>query len=291
MVKVSKKGVEYSMKEDMCGIIADYENAKNIPEVNRCTEYSEELGIYVLKFNVSHGLLNERYTEAKEAKDGKYVADGNKLVAVLHVNLGHNAYDKESYPLQDENIMIKTFLEKKCPEKMIGIKFGTDQHFLVRKQENMPPELIALPLDIEKRYLERLDDIRSRWFKKLLELERMQTKEQIDKIIQDGERTAAKQPRFDFSKEINRRMKTNKKVFMEERMEGYDFRGLELSGAFFLNCSLTNSNFSGCNLENALFVNCEMKDCMYYGAMLNNCRAYYGGTVLYMEDKSRKIIE
>lgn len=278
------------IKEDMCELIASYENSKGIPEEERCTEYEESLGCYILKMNVSRGKINERYSEAKEAREGKYVADGKKLTAILCITLGHNVTDTESYPLQNEDILIQNFFTTVSTQKRIGVKFGEQKHYLLRKEENKAVELMALPLDMDKRYLERLDDIRSRWLKKVLEMERIQVKKQIDELIQAGVKTASKQPKFDYGKEINRRMKINKKVFIEERMEGYDFREVDLSGAFFFNCSIANSNFSGANLENALFIHCEMKDCMFYGAMLNNCRIYYGGTLLNLEDKTRKII-
>lgn len=274
----------------MCEVIAGYENAKCIPEEERCTEYSTEFGFYVLKMDVGRGKINERYSEAKEAKEGKYTADGKKLTAVFRVNIGHNITDTESYPLQNEEQMICNFIAKDCREKIIGIKFGNETHYLIRQEEGHPLELVSLPLDIDRRYLERLDDTRGRWFKRILELEREQVRAKIDEVIRAGEKTAGKQPKFDYIKEIGRRMKVNRKVFVEERMEGYDFREADLSDALFIGCSITNSNFSGVNLENALFINCEMKNCMFYGAMLNNCRAYFGGTVLNLEDKTRKII-
>lgn len=278
------------MKTDICKIIADYENLKGMPDSERVTEYCEDLNFYVFKMEVSRGKINERYSEAIEAKEGKYLADGKRITAVFRITLGHNVTDMQSYPLHDEEVMIQDFLKRKTSEKCLGIKFGEELHLLVRKEENQPLELIALPLDIDKRSLERLDDIRCRWYRRLLEYEREQYKEEIEKIIQAGERTGSRQAKFDYAKEINRRMKTNKKVFIEERMEGYDFRETDLSDAIFITCSLSNSNFSGCNLENAIFINCEMNNCMYYGAMLNNCRTYYGGTVLNINDKSRKIV-
>lgn len=278
------------INEDRCELIANYENSKGIPEEERCTEYEENLGCYILKMNVSHGKINERYSEAKEAREGKYVADGKKLTAIFCMTLGHNITDIESYPLQNEDALIQNFFIRLSVEKRIGVKFGDQQYYLLRKEENKPVELMALPLEVDKRYLERLDDIRSRWLKKVLELERVQVKKQIDELLQEGTKTASKQPKFDYGKEINRRMKVNKKVFLEERMEGYDFREMDLSGAFFFNCSIGNSNFSGANLENVVFIHCEMKNCIFSGAMLNNCRAYYGGTVLNLEDKTRKIL-
>ena len=278
------------MNDSMCEIIAAYENRKNLPDEDRCTEYCEDLGFYVLKMDISHAKINERYTGAKEALDGKYFADGRKLVAVLHINLGHNAIDKESYPLSDEDVMIGKFLSKKCPVKMIGIKLGEEACFLIRKQENSAPELLALPMEFDKRYLERLDEIRCRWFSKLCEIERVEIRKEIDELIGEGAITQGKQPKFDYAKEICKRMKTNKKIFIEERMEGYDFREIDLSGALFINCSLTRSNFCGVNLENTVFVNCELKDSLFLGAMLNNCRAYYGGSVINLEDKSRRIV-
>ena len=278
------------LKEEMCELIADYENSKSISEEERCTEYDEILGIYVFKMEISRGKINERYSEAKEAKEGKYVSNGKKITAIFCITLGHNVTDTASYSLREEDILIQNFLNRISPEKKIGVKIGDEKYYLLRKEENKATELLTLPFHVDTRYLERLDEIRSRWLKKVLEIERTRTKQQIEEIIQAGVKTVSKQPKFDYYKEINRRMKVNKKVFMEERMEGYDFREVDLSGAFFLNCSIVNSNFSGANLENALFVHCEMKDCMFYGAMLNNCRVYYGGTMLNLEDKTRKMV-
>ena len=109
-------------------------------------------------------------------------------------------------------------------------------------------------------------------------------------MMRAGERTSKKQADFNYVKEVTRRMKINKKLFVEERMEGYDFREIDLSDAIFISCVLSNSNFCGCNMENALFVNCTMNDCMYYGAMVNNCRAIYGGTMLYLSERTRENI-
>lgn len=278
------------MNNDMCDVIAQYENAKGFTEEERCTEYMSEFGSYVFRMDVSRGKIMERYSEAKESTEGKYLADGKKIIAVFQITLAHNVKDSSSFPLQNEEIMMQEYFNKKTYEKMLGIKYEDNIYYLIRQQKDCFPELIGLPMALETRLLERLDEIRNRWFKRILEEERLNHQKQINEIISAGERTSKKQENFNFLREITKRMKTNKKVFIEEHMEGYDFREVDLSDAIFISCILTNSNFSGCNMENAVFVNCTMNDCMYYGAMLNNCRAMYGGKILYMDEKIRKDI-
>lgn len=57
---------------------------------------------------------------------------------------------------------------------------------------------------------------------------------------------------------------------MDSRMEGYDFREVDLSNAVFMNCSLIGANFSFVNLENAVFINCNLSNVIWHKAWTNN---------------------
>ncbi len=247
------------MVEDSCGLIADYENRKNIPPEDRCTEYQPEFGFYVLKMDISKGKFNERLAEAREAAKGQYAPDGKKMKAFVRVQLGQsNVFSEaETYPLSEEEAILQSFTGRDSIDKKLGIMIGDIQYYLIRKHENEPYEMMGLPFGEDARILERLDDMRSHWYKKLLEMERAATNYKMQELILMGEQTSPKQ-KFNYVKEIERRMKNCRKYFVEERMEGYDFRYTDLSGAIFMLCSLNNSNFAGVNLEGAMFVNCEM---------------------------------
>ena len=65
-------------------------------------------------------------------------------------------------------------------------------------------------------------------------------------------------------------MEQNKKVFINKRMEDFDFRSVDLSGAIFIQCVLCNANFAHVNLCDTLFINCDLQGAVYLGATLNN---------------------
>ena len=114
--------------------------------------------------------------------------------------------------------------------------------------------------------------------------------EQVKRTAELNAVLQAKQEHFQYAREIKKRMESCEKVFREQRMEGYDFREIDLQNAVFLNCSLRNSNFAGVSLENAFFVNCDLSGCIWYGAMLGNCIVYGKGEALYLSERIRTTV-
>ena len=280
------------VKENKCAIIAEYENAKNIPDEERCTEYQGQFGTYMFKVDVSLGKINESYAAAKASLEGRVFADGKKLTAIFKKTITGNIQDAAKYSLNKEDDMLQDFLLTDVTEKKLGVCIGEDEYFLIRqgREKNVPPELLSLPFELQDiRQIERLDEIRSRWQKKLVAMDYKKYAADLKSAIEaEGSRRERKQPEFNFVKEIRNRMKTCDKVFMEERMEGYDFRDVDLQNAIFVHCQLANSNFSHCNLENAFFFQCDLLDCEWYETFLNGCTAYYGGELVRMQEFARK---
>lgn len=277
------------MSENKCELIADYEESHSIPYGERVTEYDENLKRNVFRIDVDSSMINERYIAASEAKNGKNMPDGNAITVVTAKSIGHNIFDYAKFSPKNEDNFLREFYEIETSEKKIGVSIGNSEYYLIHKREDSAYAMLNLDLSCDMRTLEKLDNTRTRWFKQLCEFERIRIKKDIDDIIAKGERTS-KQERFDFKKEISKRMTTNNKFFFEERMESYDFRQVDLSNSFFFNCILDGSNFSGVNLQNATFINCSLTDCMFEGAFLNNCKSYNGGTLLNIEDWTRTIV-
>lgn len=279
-------------QEDRCGIIADYENLQDICYQDRCTEFSEAFGMYVFKLDCQKDKINERFAEAKSYLEGRVLANGKKLIAVFAKTITGNIQDTAKYQMASEKEMLALFWDTDAPEKKLGVQIGEDVYMLLRQERGCPIEMITLPFGLcEERYMERLDFTRSRWLSQLTHRQEEENKERLKRTAElAGGNLEAKQAEFPYAREIKKRMGTCEKVFREERMEGYDFREIDLQGAVFLNCSVANSNFSGVNLEGAFFVNCNLDGCIWYGAMLNNCIAYGKGERLQLQDKIRSVI-
>lgn len=279
-------------KENRCTVIAEYENAMNIPEAERCTEYIEQFGMYMFKVDMSSGKINERYAAAKASLEGRVLADGKKLTAVFRKTITGNIQDSAKYSLNQEDDMLEEFLLTDVTEKKLGVCIGEEEYLLIRqgKEKNAPPELLSLPFELQDiRQIARLDEIRSRWQKKLVAMNYKKHAMDLKAAVEaEGCRRERKQAEFNYAKEIRNRMKVCDKVFAEERMEGYDFRDVDLQNAIFIHCQLANSNFAHCNLQNAFFFQCDLRDCEWYGAFLNGCTAYYGGELVRMQEYTRK---
>ena len=274
--------------EDKCSLISDYENLTNVPYQKRCTEYSKEFGMYIFKLDCKIEHINERYAQAKSYLEGKVLVNGKKLVAVFSKTITGTIQDTAKFQLSAELEMLQLFMDAEVREKKLGIQIGEEVYMLLRQEEHMPLELLTLPFGLcEERYMERLDFTRNRWMRQLLLWQEQRTQEQLKRTAEAGEKLVVKQSAFAYSKEIRKRMKTCDKYFREERMEGYDFREMELQNAIFVNCKLANSNFSGVNLENAFFVHCDLTGCIWYRAMLNNSIAYHKGELLRLSERIR----
>lgn len=276
-------------QEDKCTIISDFENLKDIPYQERCTEYSETFGMYVFKLDCRQDKINERFAEAKSYLEGRVLANGKKLIAVFSKTIAGNIQDTARYQMASEKEMLIRFCTTDAQEKKLGVQVGEDVYMLVRQEKGCPAEMLTLPFGLcEERYMERLDFTRNRWMRQLEQWKEQELEGQIKRTAEvAGSALETKQSVFPYAKEIKKRMENCEKVFREERMEGYDFREVNLQGAIFLNCKLAGSNFAGVNLEDVFFFNCDLKGCIWYGAMLNNCVAYGKGEQLRMSDRIR----
>lgn len=108
-------------------------------------------------------------------------------------------------------------------------------------------------------------------YEELVKLRQKAYTEHMEQMIESsGARMERKQPLIQFTKEIKKKMGICKKFFMDSRMEGYDFREVDLSNAVFMNCSLIGANFSFVNLENAVFINCNLTNVIWHKAWTNN---------------------
>ena len=195
------------------------------------------------------------------------------------------------YQLSSEMEMLQMFRRTDALEKKLGIEIGDEMYMLLRQESECPVEMLTLPFGLcEERYLERLDFTRNRWLRQLTAWKEQELQEQIKRTAEVNGELQAKQNKFPFTREIKKRMESCNIVFREQRMEGYDFREVDLQGAIFLNCKLSHSNFAGVNLENSIFVNCDLSGCIWYGAMLNNCIAYGKGEILRLAEKVRSTV-
>lgn len=277
------------LQENRCETIADYENLRDIPYGERCTEYSRDFGMYVFKLDCRPEAINERHAEARSYLEGRVLANGKKLTAVFAKTVAGNIQDRSLFQLSAEAEMLRLFMETDAAEKKLGIQIGEDTYMLLRQESGLPAELLTLPFGLcEERYMERLDFTRNRWLRQLTLWNEQGYKEQIKRMAEEAEgKIGPRQESFPYAKEIKKRMENCGKLFREQRMEGYDFRETDLQGAIFFRCKLANSNFSGVNLENAVFVHCDLTGCLWYGAMLNNSTAYGRGELLRLSERIR----
>lgn len=108
-------------------------------------------------------------------------------------------------------------------------------------------------------------------YEELVNLQQRAYTEHMEQMIESsGARMERKQPLIQYTKEIKKKMSMCKKFFMDTRMEGYDFREVDLSNAVFVNCSLIGANFSFVNLENTVFINCNLTNVIWHKAWTNH---------------------
>ena len=113
-------------------VIAEYENMHDIQEEDRCTEYNTDFGFYIFKMSVDRFQINERFAEAKEAKEGNFISDGRKVCAVLAVP--SDSDKRLEVDLADEDIIIAEFINTDVRDKKLGIKFGEDTYYVLHQQ-------------------------------------------------------------------------------------------------------------------------------------------------------------
>ena len=170
--------------------------------------------------------------------------------------------------------MIMDFFTNKRRIKRVGVQYQKMKPiyllFLDSKKEY--PAFIDLPFDIlSDKQLRELEHYRCEWFIWYVQLKEQSIMEETQNIIHQATSTLSpKQSPFHYEKEIKKRMEQKKKIFINKRMENFDFRSVDLSGAIFIHCVLCNANFAHVNLCDTLFVNCDLQGAVYLGATLNN---------------------
>lgn len=254
-------------------IIARYEMEHNIPEVSRFTEYVDEYQENMLKMGIKPKFVEDRYNEALKERDKKEKKD--LPVAVFYIEDEHNLKDTATYSMDNIENMFSDFACRKIKERKLGIKIEDDVFYLVRQLDSKEyPELLDIP-ENENKYM--LEEYRYQWFIKLIQIKERLLIEETERIISlSNSNLSAKQPKVNYTKEIRKRMKQLKTVFIDELMEGFDFREIDLEDAVFINCDLTRANFAHCNLINCIFVNCILDETVFYGAATSNTYAVNG---------------
>lgn len=250
----------------MIEIIAAYEIAHNIPDVNRYTEFVKEYDCNMSKLGIAPEFINKRYQEAMEEKKVKAALEP-ECVLVLEVTMAHNMKDTAKFTVDNVENMLEQFYMSKYKERKVGYKEKDKEpvYLLSYRDGYEYPEILS-PADIEH------ISLRQEWFIKIIELKNKN-------LIRADSSLCAKQDKFNYDREIKKRMHINKKVFLNERMEGYDFRTIDLDGAVFINCFLKNCNFAHVNMQNVCFINCDLDGAIYLGAMLNNTYSISGSPV------------
>ena len=116
---------------------------------------------------------------------------------------------------------------------------------------------------------------------KILLKERELEKERTEHLLESAGSKYEKKQNFSWMRAVKKKMET-RKVFIDKRMEDYDFREIDVSETIFYNCSLCRANFSHVNIENTLFINCDITGAIFY-------KAHTAGTaVISCESKSLK---
>ena len=198
----------------------------------------------------------------------------------------HNEQDKSEFSIKNIEQTAQTFFSLNC-FKLKEIYAVTDHENICLLRQNSletyPRNIIIQNPQNTEIYIECQQTAFS-LYEKLIELQHEAYKKHMEMIIESsGAKMERKQPLFQHTKEIKKKMCICKKFFIDSRMEGYDFRELDLSNAIFLNCSLTGSNFSFVNLESAIFINCNLANIIWHKAWINNT-IIIDGTARYLKN-------
>lgn len=201
---------------------------------------------------------------------------------VVEQVMSHNISDRATYA--DETSALDAFW-KMDGVRRIGVvdHEGRGQMLLEQEGAGMPglcPMKAQDPAEIS-----HLHEMRERWLIACADLYRVRCGQEVKEILEQASSpTSMRQEKINFKKEISRRMDCCKKVFLNHRMDGYDFREVPLDDAIFINCSLAGSNFSHVNLQNTVFVNCKLDKCVWHGAFMNNAYVYQSEQPMELQD-------
>jgi len=262
-------------------VIAGYENKHNIPEAARYTMYIKQRGCYILKASISPVFIQRRYEEACEQLREEKEKNPD-IVGVMEVVIEHNLKDVSRYSVSNFDKMTADFFNSERSEKRIGVQYRGHEpvYILLLNGKNKYPVFIDLPLDIPltDKQIKEIEAYRYDWLIKYAEYTKQSLIQETQCLINMASSSlSARQPKLNYDREIKKRMKRNNKIFINERMEDFDFRSVDLSGAIFINCVLCHANFAHVNMCNVLFINCNLTGAVFLGAMLNNAYEVSGG--------------
>ena len=195
-------------------------------------------------------------------------------------SMGHNYDESSRYHVQNTESVIDAFLRiQGAKNKRISAVVMAKDICLIRQNElDNIPKIVnetsgVLDPGVKEECFSMASGLYEGIVKRLIEERDLQLEHMLEA---PGSKMEAKQEKFNYIRVIKKKMQTNTKVFKDLRMEGYDFREIDLEGALFINCSLKMANFSHVNLENTIFVNCDLTKCLLYKSQMNGALVING---------------
>lgn len=258
---------------DKVDIIACYEAAHNIPDVSRYTEYVEHYQKNMLKMGISPKFIESRYQDALKEREQKQNNE-DKRSLVFYTEDDHGLKDIASFSMCNIENMFKEFGRREVKEKRLGLKIENETYYLIQQLDTKEyPEFLDIP-DIPDKLA--LEDMRYQWFLKVIEIRENKMAAEMERIVALSQSSLSAKQDINYTKEIKKRTRQAKTVFINEMMSGFDFREIDLSDAMFIDCNLSGANFSHCNMINCRFINCNMENVILYEAVTNNCTVITG---------------
>lgn len=194
--------------------------------------------------------------------------------------MAHNICDRAVYA--EENIAFNIFAYTPgC--RQIGVISDDDEIPLLEADGN---SISIIKLDgksVEE--LVQLHEIREQWLYTWTHVFKKKCEDEMKAVFEQASSpTSRRQHPVNFKKEILKRMEKCNRLFINRKMEGYDFREIPLGGAVFINCSLAGANMSNVDLTDSVFVNCNLTDILLYNAVVNNSFIYSDCKVTELKD-------
>lgn len=276
----------------------DYETAKDLPESRRYTDYIPETGMYVLKINAIPADVEERLQEAIEECELHVAGDKKDWKYVLTKTARHNLKEHAFYSADNISQMLQNFFVMEADEKAIGIELSEGRKIYLIKQYAAQEFPVILPFIKEACEIQDVafaEAVQAQAYYlciRLIRKKQEKKQEEVRKLLDRAESSLSrKQQPVSYKRQIKRKMQTERKVFRDCRMEGYDFREFDLENAIFIGCSLVKANFSGTNLENAVFIDCNLTECVFYNAHLNNTWIFSECRKTKLQDNYKGVID
>lgn len=185
----------------------------------------------------------------------------------------HNEQDKSEFSIKNIEQAAQIFFSLSS-FKLKEIYAVTDQEKICLLRQNSleeyPRNIIIQDIQNTDLYAE-CQRVAFFLYETLIKLHHKAYSEHMESILESpGAKMEQKQPSINYSKEIKKKIRICKKLFIDSRMEGYDFREVDLSEAVFINCSLAGANFSFVNLDTAVFINCNLTNAIWHKAWVKN---------------------